>query len=144
MRVTPIFFLLLFIRKCVFSTKKELPLWDLNKPALEEAEERQYSPTSPPNQSPRLEDGGISYKSHDNPQTNSDSECEIHNGSCRHWKKLTKKEKISAKNKRFRKNAVSLKGFPFWRIKQTFNLPSSYFVLFVLLKTEQRTIRMNS
>ncbi|PWN33630.1 uncharacterized protein FA14DRAFT_64021 [Meira miltonrushii] len=106
------FSLLLLLNNGVNSTNKVLPLWDLNEPApIEEAEERQHSPTVSHVQSPRLEDRVATARTHDVPISEShagtESVCEIHHKDCEHWKELTKKEKKSAKNKRYRKNAVS-------------------------------------
>ena len=89
----------------VDATKKMLPLWDLNEPAPTETEEEQQSSAVIHSQNVRLNEAVDIAAS----QTGKESDCEIHHQKCKHWKYLTKKEKVSSKNKRYRKNAVSRK-----------------------------------
>lgn len=106
------FSLIFLLNRGINSTNKVLPLYDLNEPApTVEAEEGHQSPTVSHSQSTSLKNSLDASQSHDAPLSGSqvqiDSDCEIHHRKCKHWKKLTPKEKISAKNKRYRAKAVS-------------------------------------
>lgn len=60
--------------KSVNTTKKTLPLWDLNEPAPTETEEEQQSPAITHSQNIRLSDAVDISSS----QTGKESDCEIH------------------------------------------------------------------